>query len=119
MKPLIRVSVAPIEQKRADFLQRIDFAKQEDKQQRVFDGEEPCFAPATDALLPHLPLVLERIDMGVPSLCKGNKQLFAFGFVESRERAKRPRTVSKAIIREHEAPLCVVEVDFSSLTASP
>lgn len=105
MNPLIRASLAPIEQKREDFLQGINFEIEEDKQQFVFNREQPGFASTPKASLPHVLWALERRAMGMPRLGKGHEQLIEFVFVESRERAQCPGTILGASIGEHEAPL--------------
>src|SRR5262249_28735192 len=105
MNPLIRASLAHIEQKREDFLQGIDFEIEEDKQQFVFNREQPGFASTPNASLPHVLWALERRDMSMPRLGKGHEQLVEFVFVESRERAQRTGTMLETSIGEHEAPL--------------
>jgi hypothetical protein len=115
---LIRASLTHLEQKREDFLQGIDFEVEEDKQQFVFNREQPGFASAPDAPLPHVLWALERRDIGVPRLCKGNTQLGEFVFVKPRKGTQGTRTMSQASTGE-EAPLCVVEVAASGTTSSP
>lgn len=105
MNPLIRAPLAHIEQKRDDFLPGIDFEIEKDKQQFVFDRQEPGFASVTDMPLPYVLGVLRHRDMHVPSLDTGHEQLFEFGLVEPRKRTQRTRTASEAIMGEHRATL--------------
>lgn len=81
MNPLIRASLAHIEQEGDDFLQGIDFEIEKNKQQFVFDRAEPGFASATAAALPYSLVAVMLVDVGVPRLGKGDEYMFEFGLV--------------------------------------
>ncbi len=104
MHPLMRASLTHGEQKRDDFLEGIDFAKETRINSSLSAMERRrALRPPPKCRFRTVLWVLMRRDRGLPSWGKGNKQLFKCVFVEPRERAQGTRTVLEAIIGEHEA----------------
>jgi hypothetical protein len=96
--------LTPPKEKGKNFLKRIDFEINENKQSFVFDRQQVRVAATAIPSFARLPLDIVLRDMVTPSFLKGNQESVKLVGVQAREGAQNTSILFEIMIGKHRAP---------------
>jgi hypothetical protein len=117
--PYLGTSWTHPQEAREDFLQRIDLAINEKKQQLIFSQHQMGFAPAPLPSRARLLTDIMPIERVLPRLCKVDQQSFKLFGVSTGQGAQHPRVQFEIVVGEHRCRLFSRVLDFDSAVCSP